>query len=128
MAKPTWALKQFVTKIYGKLNGVESLRITRLFIFRRAPHKRVGYARLGAHVDTYIYKCLHFVGCSESREYIGFPRVTSYHEWVKHRLFVRIPLPAYICVATLMTGVIECIVGIVHPFEMVADIGSGTPP
>ena len=30
VAKPTWALKRFVTKIYGKLNGVESLRITRL--------------------------------------------------------------------------------------------------
>ena len=31
VAKPTWALKRFVMKIYGKLNGVESLRITRLF-------------------------------------------------------------------------------------------------
>ena len=24
VAKPTWALKQFVTKIYGKLNGVDN--------------------------------------------------------------------------------------------------------
>ena len=30
VAKPTWALKHFVAKIYGKLNGVESLCITRL--------------------------------------------------------------------------------------------------
>ena len=41
VAKPTWGLKGFVTKIYGKLNGVESLCITRFVVTKTTPAQKL---------------------------------------------------------------------------------------